>query len=271
MNNGKAGKRGVVQGWSPAVARRNLQFLWSVRADKLDGHGYAFTLTVRNCPETPEEWARLVRRWMESMERTLGAVRIHWVIEWQRRGVPHLHGALYFDVDRSMAEEIVNGWCYLVGHGARSQGQSVTPITDLVGWLRYVAKHAARGVSHYQRNPEAIPEGWKGRTGRMWGHRGEWPCDLPQKVSLAGREGDRGYYAWRRLLRSWRIADARAAADWSRLRQARRMLHCTDRHVSEVRGVSEWVPRHLSEMMLLNLSDRGYAVQFQAPAALELV
>jgi hypothetical protein len=59
----------------------------------------------------------------------------------------------------------------------------------------------------------------------------------------------------RRLVRSYVVAEARAAAlrarpgsvearrAWARVSWARRMLRCNDRGLSSVRGMSEWVPR----------------------------
>jgi hypothetical protein len=92
-------KRGGIAGWSPGAVRRNLQFLYSIDADELQRDGtvaLAFTLTVLDCPETPRAWSAAVERFMLFMQRELGCVRIHWVVEWQRRKVPHLHGCLFF-------------------------------------------------------------------------------------------------------------------------------------------------------------------------------
>lgn len=265
MNNGKHGKRGAVQGWSPAVARRNLKFLWSVPPEELTGVGYAFTLTVRECPPSPEEWAKRVKRWFENLERNEGARRIHWVVEWQRRGVPHLHGSIYFDVVPDHVEmKLVNSWCWIMQFGAMPSGQAVKTISNVVGWLQYVAKHAARGANHYQRSQEAIPEAWKGKTGRMWGKRGDWPVAPPERFYLQGREGDGSWFAFRRLVRSWRVADARAAQDWKRLRRAREVFKSSNPQVSEVRGYSEWIPPHVQKLLLLNLTTRGYTVTTEA-------
>ncbi|WP_425527867.1 rolling circle replication-associated protein, partial [Xylella fastidiosa] len=66
-----------------------------VREDKLTGVGLALTLTVRDCPATAQEWQRMRRAWEKRMKRA-GMIRVHWVTEWQRRGVPHLHCAIWF-------------------------------------------------------------------------------------------------------------------------------------------------------------------------------
>lgn len=262
MNHGKAGIRGDVGGWSAASSRRNVEFLRSVRTDNLTGEGYSFTLTVRDCPATPKHWADWAKLYFKRLERA-GALRIHWVIEWQRRGCPHLHGSVYFlaaTPQRTVKNVIIDGWCYENPFDAGPQSQDMKPIYDAVGWAQYVAKHAARGVRHYQRSPENIPAGWRGRTGRMWGNRGVWPCDEPVKLTLGGREGDGGWFAFRRLVRSYAVSVTRRRSDWPGVAYSRTMLKASTRTLGEVRGLSSWVPRSVSEPMLMNLADRGYSV-----------
>lgn len=261
-------KRGTVGGWSAGATRRNTRFLYSVREQELTGDGYAVTLTLRDCPATAQDFHALRRKWQKRMERA-GMVRLHWVIEWQRRGVPHLHGAIWFDGKTAAAGDayvrnlMQSAWLmagasgdYRAGYG----GQFVRVIDGAVGWFQYMSKHAARGVKHYQRSPEGIPEGWQGRTGRMWGHIGQWPVRDGIRIELDGENGDGGYFAFRRLVRAWRVADARASGDRWRLRSARRMLLCHQRPLSTVRGVSEWIPEHVQDALLANLAARGYHV-----------
>jgi hypothetical protein len=88
------GQRGRVSGWTRASVRRHKAWLFSVRTDELDGIGYGVTLTVRDTPATHTEWSALVRR-LHREFREAGLTRWHWVVEWQRRGTPHLHLAVY--------------------------------------------------------------------------------------------------------------------------------------------------------------------------------
>ena len=263
MNNGKAGLRGKVGGWTAASSRRNMRFLWSVDAGQLTGTGWAFTLTVRHCPATPKEWADWCTVYFKRLFAS-GAIRLHWVIEWQRRGCPHLHGSVYFP-DTMHEDEVANivmdGWCYKNPFGpGRAQQRSVR-IFDAVGWAEYVAKHAARGVRHYQRSPENIPAEWKGKTGRMWGSRGLWPLTEPVKLHLQGSEGDGGFFAFRRLVRAYGASKAYRNGDLKGLRYARTMLKANTRQLGEVRGISHWVPRDLVEEMIGHLDTMGYVVE----------
>ncbi|WP_151082275.1 hypothetical protein [Nocardioides cynanchi] len=127
------------------------------------------------------------------------------------------------------------------------RGQQVTPITGPVGWLKYLSKHAARGVRHYQR--QGKPAGWE-RTGRLWGKSSGWPVVAPLQMDLTTQQGHR----FRRLVRRYAIADARAkaisheragqmvkaAGEWDRVSYLRGMLKSSDRVLGACRGVSEW-------------------------------
>lgn len=194
--------------------------------------------------------------------RRAGMIRLHWVTEWQRRGVPHLHGAIWFP-DRDSALGVLDAWVAVAEkYGAGISGQHARKIDGPIGWFQYMAKHAARGVKHYQRNPDNIPESWKAKTGRVWGKVGDWPVQEAVKVNLQDQHGDGGWFAFRRLIRSWRRADARADGNRWRIRSARQMLRCPDQARSRVIGFMEWVPFHVQMAMLGNLGERGYEIRF---------
>lgn len=260
MNNShQRVRRGNVEGWSEGATRRNTAFLRSIREDRLTGAGVALTLTLRDCPPTARDWHRLRRAWEMRMHRA-GMLRLHWVTEWQRRGVPHLHCALWFPNCYDTITPI-DAWCDLAEqYGAGRRGQHGRKIDGPIGWFQYLSKHAARGVKHYQRDSENIPEGWQSRTGRVWGKSGDWPIREAVRINLEDQHGDGGWFAFRRLVRSWRVAEARAAGDAYRLRAAREMLRCDDQPLSRVRGVSEWIPQQVQDGLLANLSTRGYSV-----------
>jgi len=262
-------KRGAVVGWSPAAVRRHTRWLYGIDAPALTGYGWALTLTVRDCPPTSEAWTALRHAWIERVRR-MGAVRWHWVVEWQARGVPHMHCAVYLVDGSAMAgAELVMAWrdvCSEYGAGAWSQ--TCKRIDGPTGWLQYLSKHAARGVQHYQR--QGKPAGWE-KTGRLWGYGGEWPIVEPLEVAVSLDE----FYRFRRLVRSWRVASARASGatggGWQRLRYARRMLKTSDRALSRYRGVSEWIPEDVAVRLLLIVKEdarpRGRTGPHGAPPA----
>lgn len=264
-NNHQRALRGEVQGWSTGATRRNTAFLMSIQTEKLTGAGVTFTLTLRDCPETPDAWHKMRRAFEKRMVRA-GMLRMHWVTEWQRRGVPHLHGVLWWPEIYDL-HAIVQAWVAVAErYGAGVRGQHAAPINDAVGWFQYLSKHAARGVLHYQRAAENIPPGWLGRTGRVWGKVGDWPVRDAIRINLQDQHGDGGWFAFRRLCRSWRVADARANGDRWRIRSARQMLKCPcepgNIALSRVRGVSEWIPSDsdVQTALFSNLAARGYQV-----------
>lgn len=249
------GERGSVGGWSHGSTSRNIAFLRSVDETLLTGHALALTLTVRDCPPDSDSWHQ-VRRAYERRLKRLGLIRMHWVIEWQRRGCPHLHCAAFFDdtAPRMLPMLLVRSWCELTEpFGSNPSAQYVLPITDAVGWFQYVSKHAARGVNHYQRSSENIPASWQKKTGRMWGKVGDWPTI--EKTDIYMR--DATFYMLRRLVKRWRHADARASGCRFRIRSARKYLQCPE-NLSKVLGASEWMPENDLLALLFFLKSQGY-------------
>lgn len=249
--------RGNTQGWTQTATRSNRKFLWSVDCPGLAGNGFSFTLTLKNCPATAAEWTALRRAFIRRLER-LGASRLHWLTEWQRRGVPHLHGCVWLP-EGVPQYAIIHHWLAVAAEFEPSSlAQDSKPITAAQGWLQYLAKHADRGVYNYQRAAESIPPGWKSSTGRMWGHVGSWPLVQPQRIVI----GIEGAYAFRRAAQRWRLANARSDPDESkrrsRIRSARRLLQHRTVKVSSVRGAAEWIPRPVVTRLLMFLAASGY-------------
>lgn len=264
--------RGECKGWSAHALRRNLLFLYSVDETRLDGlEGRAVTLTVKICPKSPDDWRKARRAFEKAMIRS-GAKLVHWVIEWQRRGVPHFHMAIFWPDGEALTDpEIIQHWLRIAAPWRpEPRAQHVTAIFDEVGWNKYTSKHAARGLNHYQRNPANVPIEWRSRsTGRMWGHVGDWPIQEPVKFAL----GMVGFWKYRRIVRSWRIANARepkrrelldadgrrthiyvTVTDSRRIRSARGMLRCHDPKRSAVRGCSEWLPATMTHRIMEHIA-----------------
>lgn len=258
-NDHNRAKREEVSGWSAKTARSNTRFLQSVKLDSLTGAGIAFTLTLKNCPPTAGEWHKLRRAFLKRLDRA-GMIRLHWVTEWQRRGVPHLHGVAYFPPDRSPAELsnlILGHWLHIAApYVCAVWGQNAKAISNSLGWLQYLAKHASRGAGHYQRSAASIPEGWRLKTGRMWGKWGSWDVGDPSKFEV----NMPAFHAYRRVFRAYRISEARAAGGWRSLRYARHCLKSNLRTLSTVRGTSGWIHEETHMAMVHWLARAGYTV-----------
>jgi len=266
--NHKPPLRSTVGGWSPNSIRSNTKFLYSIDETKLSGVGLAITLTVGTCPDTAKDFHAVRRAWFKRMQRR-GLIRAHWVIEWQRRGVPHLHIAAWFEKGFSPAYDAIMEWSDLTHsrYGSKSRGQHTQKIKDALGWFQYVSKHASRGLSHYQRSPENVPPEWNGKTGRIWGYVGDWPDRPTYRFDLS----QPAFWMYRRIMRRRRLSDARAALQQAykpqalktalrRVTQARTMLSCTDRHLSEVRGISEWAEFSDQVRLLSFLVSAGFDI-----------
>ena len=223
--------RGAVTGWTVASARRMIVWLMSLNPDALDrSDGYAVTLTLKNCPATADEWVSIRKDFLKRLDR-LSPSMVHWVTEWTARGVPHLHLAVYGGVP-NMDGRILAAWLGVV----RSRdlpcsvlAQSIVPIFGATGWLRYVSKHTSRGVDHYQR--QGHPEGWD-KTGRLWGHKGDWPAYAPLLYDLEPYQ----FHEFRRLVRTYQ----------------RNQVGRThgDKRLGRTAGISGWVPDVVAEAFL---------------------
>lgn len=257
--------RGVVNGWSRQATQRLKRWLMSVDGEQLEGVGFAFTLTIRDLPPSADDWSRSRRAFVERLRR-LGFSRLQWLTEWQRRGVPHLHGVVFFPVGSAVnPAQVVEHWLQVAApYLPRAESQAVKPLHGLTGWLQYQAKHSVRGVEHYQRGQ--VPKSWQKGTGRLWGHLGAWPL-TEQVIEI----GNATFHRFRRLVRSYLVGSARedlqkAVTPKQRRSAARRLAYLpgmlTDSNLrrSRVRAVGEWCPAHVA-LQLLAVAERRH----QAP------
>lgn len=231
-------ERGASQGWTRAVSRRNTDFLLSVQSEQLTGHGFALSLTIKDCPATAQDWQKARRAFVKRLER-LGLVRLHWLTEWQRRGVPHLHAAVWFaqpvDPDVIRAHWLGSTAYYRSGPFS----QHVAPITGPAGWFEYLAKHATRGVTHYQRAVALVPVGWKVSTGRMWGHIGDWPCADSKEVDPPRAV----FHQYRRLMLRYQVGKARRQRDFYRAAYFSQYRQCAPQATSAAQALPRlWIP-----------------------------
>lgn len=257
------GRRSTVRGWSNGAAARHRAWLQSVDPDRLPTpHALAFTLTMKETPSDAVELHEMRRAWEKRMQRA-GAVAGHWVVELQRRGTPHLHGAVWFSEAPSVHVRyaMISAWvavCERKGITATPAAQFVTDVTNVGGWGRYCSKHSARSASHYQRS--GLPDGWE-TSGRVWGH---WGGPWNTREEVYGVDMD-AWHQMRRLLRSWAIADARKERDPIRRKHRlaalkRSWKRCDDPALSRVLPVREWAPEATTRRMLDWLLDEGYVL-----------
>lgn len=248
------------QGWTSHAAARNARFLRSVPPDSLSGQGYAVTLTIKDCPASAKLWGGVVRRWLKRLGR-LGLVRYHALTEWQKRRCPHLHAAVWFPEGLSPArcmDALLRAWVEVAGEfGAQMNAQHVKGIDGVLGWFRYLDKHATRSVRNYQRSGDSVPVGWKS-TGRIWQRGGQWV--VVEGVQVV--PDDAAFFAARRLRRSAAIAYYRGRNEFKAMAHARNMLTDPDPKRSNVRPFSGWVAMADTVRFLRLQQAQGRSVSF---------
>ncbi len=264
-------ERTATKGWTSNVARRNEQRLQQIDFDAVDGVPAFVTLTMpaqQMADVSASMFHGWLKRWLQYMKRH-GMQHYYWILEFQATGNPHLHVLVWLDhmPDALETYKALRSWVRMLdksGVGARHQGQIWESI-DLDGEivvdgervpahpehvLMYLAKHAARGVAHYQRQIANMPEDWQYRSGRVWGHdRG-----LPLREQRDYECDYATFWAYRRLVRRWRVSEAQSIVDGERRRaailQARGMLKCGRPDISPYRGVSAWLPASVASQLL---------------------
>lgn len=264
-------ERTATRGWTSNVARRNEQRLQQIDFEHVDGVPAFVTLTMPSSQMgevSAADFHGWLKRWLQYMKRH-GLQHYYWILEFQASGNPHLHVLAWLDHDWDALEQFkaLRSWVRMLnksGVGARQQGQ-VWENIDVSGEivvdgeqvpahpervLMYLAKHAARGVAHYQRQLSNMPEDWQYRSGRVWGHDRGLPLREQQDYECAYPT----FWAYRRLVRRWRVSEAQAVKSPARRRaavvQARRILRCPRPDVSPYRGVSAWVPEAVALQLL---------------------
>jgi hypothetical protein len=152
---------------------------------------------------------------------------------------------------RVQSAEIALAWMVISrrhGWEADFKGQHVEPVFDATGWLKYVGKHSARGVDHYQR--ERPPEGWE-TTGRLWGTGGDWPVREPFVVNLRSDQAHR----YKALMAGWQAARMRREGVLEE-RIAEYVAGTIDpRTGGNPRGMSGWIPYAESVKLLMNATE----------------
>lgn len=279
-------KRGRIAGWSSNAAARHVRWLMSIESDALmaDFELWAYTLTVRDIPGDAKAFHALRRAWLQRVSRALvrpepddspapgrpdaltDAEPVRgpvgplwcWVMEWQKRGAPHLHGVIVAPkgMQREVALLVYVAWPEVAAAwGASGRGQDVRAVDGATGWFAYLAKHIGRGKHHGQRT--AMPPGWEA-SGRLWGHSEGWPTS-----ETAFDVDGAAFVHLRRLVQGWALADARS----ERLPEVRRRRIAylkrrrrLSKEVSSFVGMVEWIPPRVLGRMLEWVAQEGSEV-----------
>lgn len=248
----KPAKRGTAKGWTAGVARRNTNFLMSVKWSEIPYTGYAVTLTIPagDIPDN-EEWGRMRKNLIENGMKNHGWKLVHWLTEFTRNGTPHLHMSVFADSDIPQSKfvmDILSRWDKITskhGYKVSLEAQNVKKIQN-EGWYMYQAKHGSRGQAHYQRRE--VPESWLKSTGRVWGKNGDWSEYLktPEETRV---DSYKLFCQMRRIAVAVQIRQAKkmknAQQRKNRLKSIRRSL----RHKSEVKPIRMFLTQNQIDEM----------------------
>lgn len=254
------GPKTKCSGWSRSSLRSLIRFLYSVNISAHQTGVHSYTLTVRNCPPSSDDWKRLRESFFRALLRH--HVRsIFWLTEWQARGVPHLHGIVVLPEVGFNSASFLSTWLRVAERFEPSHlCQTVRHIYDVDGWSKYLAKHSARGLHNYQRSRANIPKLWMEQTGRMWGRRGPWEIVEPMEFGCSPQ----AFFELRRMLRNRAVADARQRAllngSWRSVSCCRSSLRCGDKTFSRVRGLSHFCDLETTMTILDFLSSSGHGI-----------
>lgn len=265
------GIRGVVSGWSRGASKRHEEWLQSIDTERLhaEWHLYGITLTVREAPKLAVDWRQLRQRWVRKIKRFFGWKSqdfiMCYVTEVTKRGIPHYHLTLGTPTELCPLhqKQIIEFWVQIASdYGTTLAAQCIKPVTSAAGWSRYLAKHSARSVYHYQRNVRVA--GWKS-TGRLWGKIGPWPVASARFIF-----DSKGYVQLRRFLRAYGRSIIKTR--YTEQSQTKKVLASYDSYLAKTNGDGSnwWISSKTVQRMVENIARtsevRNYDVELDCVA-----
>jgi hypothetical protein len=159
--------RGQIVGFTAQAAARMKRFILENAVPF--AFTFAFTFTVRRADLSEDAWRGMMKAM--NMRMTRMGVAAVWRIELQRRGVPHLHVALWLPLDyrgtrEDAIDEITEAWLEITGEkndaAAREHAVHWKAILS-PGWAVYMALHDGKKKEGQL--------GWQGKQWGIWNRR----------------------------------------------------------------------------------------------------
>ena len=192
----KGGRRGCIEGYSPASRRRLMRALDTINQDEA-GLPLFVTLTYpAEWPGSWHVWKRHLKAWLKRLKREHPGAWGVWRLEPQRRGAPHYHLLIW-------GARIEKQWCSrtwfeVVGSNDERHLRAGTQVAGVRSWRgvkAYTAKYLAKVV-------EDMPEGWDEGVGRWWG----WVSQQRAPIQVLDTQLDeRAFFQIRRRL--WKLQE----------------------------------------------------------------
>lgn len=155
-------QKGDIRGFSLSSQRRMRRKLSELRRD---ADGLFLTLTYHESDPSGEDVKKHLHAITEAMRRRWSGLRwaMCWRLEWQKRGVPHLH-LLIWGISFEHKEWFKRTWHRITDETSGEHadvGAWVERMPDGRKLQVYVSKYMAK-------NADSTPDGWHGR---LWGFR----------------------------------------------------------------------------------------------------
>lgn len=133
---------------------------------------------------SPVEWARHLEAWVKRLRREYGDVCVIWRREFQVRGAPHFHLAIW-GAPWLPAGWVARSWYEVVGSGDERHKEAGTRVEyprTRTRWLLYLVKELGKEVQATARGALAFLGVSMGRSWGVWG-RAYYARELRGKVS----------------------------------------------------------------------------------------
>lgn len=210
---------------------------------------------------------RQMRAFRERFKRTWGDPRAVWKLEFQRRGVPHLHMFLAVPRGKTKDGETFNQWVsrtwtevlLIADDEERAKHQAAGTGVDYSEGMKaadpqrlavYFTKHGSAqqgGVKEYQNE---VPEDF-GDVGRFWGY---WKLDKAVQTVDVERE--------------YTVATARVLRKWHAAKRLTRRQKVWRQKVNKQTGEIRWVRRWTTRKTKRFRGTSGFITANDAPALL---
>lgn len=181
LKNGQigGGKRGIVGDFSRGSRRRMLRKM--AMTERRCKPAFMTLTFPQDWPGSPREWKRLLKIFIQRLERAYPECGGVWKLEPQKRGAPHFHMLVWdgFMDMRRFNRWVADNWYQIVGSGDRNHwlwhmgllGQGNKPCVGSIkserGVMGYAGKYVAKVADDYDLDP-ALRAAWSA-AGRWWG------------------------------------------------------------------------------------------------------
>lgn len=236
----RGGARSSVDSFSEASKRR-LRRVASEAGDQLVSQ---FCLTYQHSDPDGERVKRHLNAWLTWLRRRVSGIKYLWVLEFQKRGVPHLHVFLSIPVctESTLHAEMAMKWHLITCEGDKAHLKFHQNAKNWIGWSMGSGSYVCKYLD--KENQKHVPDyfGW---VGRFWGSSRSLmpePCvyDAHDIRAMVGQNADKARLNVSRETYGRDITATLIRTLGNYQQSKRRRYGRKGRHLSQVRS-SRWV------------------------------